>query len=101
MTVQLTGSWADVLIEVFFCVRSKRPLCKVMVLVESFVIVLVIRCKLDISSLITSQIYLSYFFVRLDKSNSILARRQWLTPVIVATQEAEVRRSWFKAGPGK
>jgi hypothetical protein len=72
-----------------------------MVLVESFVIVLVIRCKLDISSLITSQIYLSYFFVRLDKSNSILARRQWLTPVIVATQEAEVRRSWFKAGPGK
>jgi hypothetical protein len=32
----------------------------------------------------------------------LLARCWWLTPVILATQEAEIRRIvWFKASPGK
>jgi urea transporter len=26
---------------------------------------------------------------------------QWLTPVILATQEAEIRTSWFEAIPGQ
>jgi hypothetical protein len=29
------------------------------------------------------------------------ARCQWLMSVILATQEAEIRKSWFKASPGK
>jgi hypothetical protein len=29
------------------------------------------------------------------------AKFQWLTPVILVTQEAEIRRSQFKATPGK
>jgi hypothetical protein len=25
----------------------------------------------------------------------------WLTPIILGTQEAEIKRLWFKASPGK
>jgi hypothetical protein len=30
-----------------------------------------------------------------------LSRHWWLTPVILATQEAEIRETQFKASPGK
>jgi hypothetical protein len=29
------------------------------------------------------------------------ARRRWLTPAILATQEAKIRRPWFQANPGQ
>jgi hypothetical protein len=31
----------------------------------------------------------------------ISGQGQWLTPVILTTQEAKRRRIWFKASPGK
>jgi hypothetical protein len=31
----------------------------------------------------------------------ILAGCRWLTPVILATQDAEIRRTWFEASPSK
>jgi hypothetical protein len=40
--------------------------------------------------------YLSHFIKKY-----ILAGRQWLKPVILATQEAEIRGLQFEASPGK
>jgi hypothetical protein len=37
----------------------------------------------------------------ITKNGRIEARHQWLTPVILATQEARLGGSWFKASPGK
>jgi hypothetical protein len=34
-------------------------------------------------------------------TKKLRAGHQWLTPAILATQEAEIRGSWFKARPGK
>jgi hypothetical protein len=38
---------------------------------------------------------------RMPTIKKTLARCQWLTPVILATKEAEIRGSWFKDILGK
>jgi hypothetical protein len=38
---------------------------------------------------------------RNGKKEGRKVRCQWLTPVILATQEAEIRGSWFKVSPVK
>jgi hypothetical protein len=37
----------------------------------------------------------------MNTENTEAGRRQFLTPVILATQEAEIRRLWFEDSPGK
>jgi hypothetical protein len=36
-----------------------------------------------------------------EKKSILLASHQWLTPVILATQEAEIRRTGFEVSPDK
>jgi hypothetical protein len=48
-------------------------------------------------SLIMFLLLLGYFFI----SKMKMARRQWLVPIILATQEAEIRRIAVQSQPGQ
>jgi hypothetical protein len=39
--------------------------------------------------------------VSVDSSRGSITRHWWIMPVILATQEAEIRRIGFKVSPGK
>jgi hypothetical protein len=45
--------------------------------------------------------YLAYGVLYFPRFVNILATCWWLTPVILATQEAEIRRAKVESGPGK